>query len=230
MNKIIKSREAPARLRPPVARAFGLVLAGAALLAGPALAQDAPAPAPRTGFYGGVSLNERSQHGLDFSSVSSAWIKFGSATLDDSSGPSALLYGGYRFTPRVSVEAAFARNDGLALMVDGPGMGLNLGNATESAQRRWNADVYTAYNLWPAVAVYGRLGYRQSEALLLYPGQASAVRPLEGVNVGVGLRYDMSPSLGLKLEYARFGRAAFDSFTGAFPESDQVQFGVQYRF
>ena len=40
----------------------------------------------------------------------------------------------------------------------------------------------------------------------------------------------MSPSLGLKLEYARFGRLGLDTFSGAFPESDQVQIGVQFRF
>ena len=50
-----------------------------------------------------------------------------------------------------------------------------------------------------------------------------------GVNVGVGLRYDMNSALGLRVEYARFGRFAGEVGTGL-PESDQVSFGVQLRF
>jgi hypothetical protein len=39
----------------------------------------------------------------------------------------------------------------------------------------------------------------------------------------------MSPALGLRLEYARFGRLPGD-FTGVLPENDQLQFGLQFRF
>ena len=49
------------------------------------------------------------------------------------------------------------------------------------------------------------------------------------MNVGVGLRYDMNPSLGLRVEYARFGRFAGE-LTSSLPETDQVTFGVQLRF
>ena len=55
-------------------------------------------------------------------------------------------------------------------------------------------------------------------------------RMRDGVNYGVGLRYDVTPALGLRLEYARFGRFAGESLSGFFPESDQVQFGMQFRF
>jgi hypothetical protein len=51
-----------------------------------------------------------------------------------------------------------------------------------------------------------------------------------GVNYGVGVRYDVSPALGLRLEYARFPRFAGESITGPLPESDQVQLGMQLRF
>ena len=52
----------------------------------------------------------------------------------------------------------------------------------------------------------------------------------DGVNYGVGLRYDVTRALGLRLEYARFGRFAGENIGGFFPESDQVQFGMQFRF
>ena len=49
------------------------------------------------------------------------------------------------------------------------------------------------------------------------------------MNVGVGLRYDMNSALGLRVEYARFGRFAGEIGTGL-PDTDQVSFGVQLRF
>jgi len=50
------------------------------------------------------------------------------------------------------------------------------------------------------------------------------------VNYGLGLRYDFSPALGLRLEYARFTRFAGESLSGFLPDSDQVQLGLQFRF
>lgn len=212
-----------------------LSLALAALLgAGGAGAQDRLAMPDQDGFYGGVSLRDRgvTRAGVDLSAVASAWAKYTSVLADDTGAQEALLYGGYRFANDVSVEAAFARSDSLALPLSRPGMGLALNTPGDAASRRWNADVYTSYNFGPAFALYGRVGYKQSDALpayLLLTSTAGApVR--QGVNYGVGLRYDMTPSLGLKLEYARFGRFVVDTFSGPFPESDQVQFGVQYRF
>ena len=61
---------------------------------------------------------------------------------------------------------------------------------------------------------------------------ASGVDPRrgrDGVNYGLGLRYDLSTDLGLRLEYARFGRPGLD-WSSALPESDHVTFGVQFRF
>jgi len=49
------------------------------------------------------------------------------------------------------------------------------------------------------------------------------------VNYGVGVRYDMNSDLGLRLEYARFGRFGLE-LGSTLPESDHVTFGVQYRF
>jgi hypothetical protein len=201
------------------------------LVAGAAGAQVAH-PGTPAGFYGGVVLRDTTATptGIDFASVSSAWIKYGAALTDDG-GSRALLFGGYRFGPRVAVEAALARSDSMQLSPGRPGMGLALDAPFDIPAQRVRADVYTSYTFAPAFALYGRLGYQQQDALPAYLSLAQGGLPThQGVNVGVGLRYDVSPAFGLKLEYARFGRAAFDTWSGTFPESDQVQFGVQYRF
>jgi opacity protein-like surface antigen len=98
----------------------------------------------------------------------------------------------------------------------------------------WNADVYTSWSFLGSFSLYGRLGYAQGEALpgyaiaALSPGDARA--PRDGVNYGVGVRYDITGALGLRLEYARFPRFAGETVTGPLPDSDQVQFGMQFRF
>ena len=52
----------------------------------------------------------------------------------------------------------------------------------------------------------------------------------DGMNYGLGLRYDVNRALGVNLEYTRFGRFAFDSFNSTLPDSDQLRLGVQLRF
>lgn len=209
------------------------VAVGAIVGAADVTAQDRmPAPSS-SGFYGGVSMLDRgnANPGVDFSSVASAWLKYGSAVADDN-GAHALVYGGYRFANDVAIEASLTRSDMMALPTTRPGMGLALASPADPQSRRWNADVYSSYNVGPAFALFGRVGYKQTESLPAYLLLASngGVPARQGVNYGVGLRYDMTPTLGLKLEFARFGRFAAEAFSGAPAESDQVQIGFQYRF
>jgi len=113
----------------------------------------------------------------------------------------------------------------------GPGLGLNLG---EFAARSWNADVYTSWEVIRRLSLYGRLGYAQSDPRPFFSGaslvQGDPRRQREGVNYGVGLRYDVTHSLGLRAEYARFGRFVGETIGSGMPDSDQVSIGVQYRF
>jgi len=194
------------------------------------------------GFYGGVSMrdNGADASGLNLAAQSSRqaliWNRFGTPTPEESAQRS-LVYGGYRWKNDVAVEAAFNSLDKYSLrpassaLSVGPGVGLNLGDVTS---RAWNADVYTSWEFLRSLSLYGRLGYAQSEARLLFAG-ASLVpgdprRQRDGVNYGVGLRYDVTHSLGLRVEYARFGRFAGEMIGSSIPESDQVSIGVQYRF
>lgn len=219
--------------------AFVIVAAGLLSLSASARAQDlgvGGANLVLPGFYGGVSLREqgRAGTGLDFGGTSSPWAKFALPGSDDATG-GALMYGGYRFGTDIAVEAALGQSAAYALGLGGGNAnGLSFGSApgiSVTAPRSWNLDVYTSYNFGNAFALYGRMGYLQQDVLPVYLGAAgSGVRGPDGFNYGVGVRYDMSPALGLKLEYARFGRPGFDSFSGPAPDSDQVRLGVQYRF
>ncbi len=55
-------------------------------------------------------------------------------------------------------------------------------------------------------------------------------RVRDGMNYGLGLRYDLKSNLGLRLEYARFAGFGIDTGSSIIPESDQVSLGVQFRF
>lgn len=210
-----------------------------------AFASTAFADAPKTpvaglaGFYGGVSLRDAGteSQGLDVGQVASTWGRFASPVSDDSARR-ALVFGGYRFPNDIAVEGSITSAESYTLRpFDASmrrGVGLSLANGADLATHAWNADVYTSWSLRGRFSLYGRLGYAQSDAV---PAYALAAMPMgdprrlrEGVNYGVGLRYDVTPALGLRFEYARFPRFAGEAAPGPLPDSDQVQFGVQLRF
>lgn len=212
-------------------------------IAGTALAADPPAvPGGVSGFYGGISLRAsgRDGEGLSFGHLvaapSAAWGRFALPTADDT-GARTLAYGGYRWANDVAVEAALATLDRYSLQPAPSGarrgVGLALAPETDPAGKTWNVDVYTSWEFRKSLSLYGRLGYAQTESQPAYvPGFVGDVarRNRDGVNYGLGLRYDMTPALGLRLEYARFGRLPGELVNGVMPENDQVQLGVQFRF
>jgi opacity protein-like surface antigen len=192
----------------------------------------------QNGFYGGVSMRENGAEatGLMLGDVRLAWNRFTAPIADDSSQRS-LLFGGYRWRNDIAFEAAvnttdkYALRPGMQAPLVGPGPGLAL---TDAGTRSWNADVYTSWEVIRSLSLYGRLGYAQSDARQFFSG-ASLVpgdprRPRDGMNYGLGLRYDVTHSLGLRVEYARFGRFAGEGVGSGLPDSDQVSVGVQFRF
>jgi opacity protein-like surface antigen len=211
-----------------------LGIAGALLTAG-----FAATSAAQNGFYGGVSMRDRAteSNGLMLGDQPLAWNRF-SAPVTEDADQRSLIFGGYRWKNNLAVEAAFnsATSDKYALrpagtgLSLGPGVGLNLGDVSV---RTWNADVYTSWEMIHSLSLYGRFGYAQSDLRPFFAGasliQGDPRRQRDGMNYGVGLRYDVTHSLGLRVEYARFGRFAGETISGL-PDSDQVSIGVQYRF
>ncbi len=207
-----------------------------------ARASEGTDPAPTNGFYGGVSVRDTTAEGIGVHlgpAAASTLSRYPVASFDDTTSPRALVFGGYRWQNDLAVEASFSSQDKYALrpLASGPvrrGVGLTFGSSAGDVQsRNWNLDLVTSWTVYKAVALYGRLGYAQSEVPPM-PGIApltiSAARGLrDGMNYGVGVRYDMNSSLGLRVEYARFGRFAGELGT-SLPETDQVTFGLQLRF
>lgn len=198
------------------------------------------------GFYGGVSVRDPATGGggMGFAAPANVWNRYVAPAGDDS-GSRTLVFGGYRWRNEVAVEAAFSSVDQYALRPADPAtgrraVGLSLVSGTggigEAQSRSWNLDLFTSWTFYKAFALYGRLGYAQSDTTPVIatgsPVGIDRLRLRDGMNYGVGLRYDMNAALGLRLEYGRFGRLGrFAGDSGSvLPDSDQVSFGVQFRF
>jgi opacity protein-like surface antigen len=216
-----------------------LCLAGAAMSPVAVAQVQPPRAATPDGFYGGIALRNAGAEsaGIDLGHLASTWGRFASPIADDTARR-ALVFGGYRFSNDVAVEGSFSSAQSYSLRpfdaATPRGVGLSLVGAPDVAARTWNADVYTSYSMRKSLSLYGRLGYAQSDSPPAYaiaalaPGDPRRLR--DGVNYGVGVRYDVTPALGLRLEYARFPRFAGEAVTGPLPDSDQVQIGMQLRF
>lgn len=212
-----------------------LALAVAPLVA----AQGQPAQsAAAGGFYGGVALRNAGIEaaGIKLGHLPSTWGRFASPVSDDMASR-ALVFGGYRWANEIALEGSFSTDRYVLRPSDAAaprGIGLALGSSPTQSPNTWNADVYTSWSFLKRFALYGRLGYAQGEAVPAYalaalpPSESRQLR--DGMNYGLGVRYDVSPALGLRLEYARFSRFAGEAVTGPLPESDQLQLGMQFRF
>ncbi len=209
-----------------------------ALFAAPLVfADEQPAKA---GFYGGVALRDAGAEaaGVNFGQLASTWGRYVSPVTDDANSQRSLVFGGYRWANDLAVEGSLSSAASYALRpFDAStrrGVGLSLTGSPDVATHTWNANVFTSWSFRNRFSLYGRLGYAQSESVPAYalaslpPSDPRRLR--DGVNYGVGVRYDITPALGLRLEYARFPRFAGESVTGPLPDSDQVQFGMQFRF
>ena len=215
-------------------------------LAVPAWAQPAPDTAMSAGFYGGVAMREPGADsvGLSAGPVIAQWTQLAVPPADDTS-TRMLVFGGYRWRNDVSLEAAFSSADKYSLRPNGGvtaqgGVRFGAGNAnfglTDVQSRAWNVDVYTSWAFYKQFALYGRLGYAQADVTPLFGsaatgGNTADTRRLrDGMNYGLGLRYGINSNLGLRLEYSRFARFGIDTGSATLPESDQVRFGMQFRF
>jgi len=196
-----------------------------------------------SGFYAGISLRQNASDtaGLAIGKTGLAWNRMAPIVADDTASR-ALVFGGYRWSNDIAVEAAMSSADRYALRPLGgaqlgQGVGLKFGPAgsgtSDVASRSVNVDVFTSWTVYKTFALYGRMGYAQSDTAQAFGASTSTVldprRNRDGLNYGLGVRYDLNPGLGLRLEYGRFGRLSGEVGNGL-PESDQVSFGLQLRF
>lgn len=85
------------------------------------------------------------------------------------------------------------------------------------------------HSTWGHATLYGRLGaWRSDASVSLLPGE-TASRPGAGVRYGLGLKYDVTRSVGLQAEMERF--SPLDRWgPRESADTDQFKLGVRWRF
>lgn len=210
---------------PPIARLAACVAAAVLFAAGPAMAQD------DTGYFSGVRLNAST------SGASTAWsfappgLKLGQALEYTRAGDRAsTAFGGYQFSGGFAVGAAV--NTDRPSSPQGSGVGLKFDGL------RWGetrpavvVDVVSAFNWRNSLSVFGKVGVGRSDGRTSPEWVSPAASALDrtAISYGVGVRYDFTSSLGLKLELTRGTRFGVDRLrTDVDP--DAVNFGIRWTF
>jgi opacity protein-like surface antigen len=225
-------------LRPVRSRSVAAALAGLTLT-GLTSAQD-------SGYFSGLRLNAPLSVNSDFAPRQGAWsfaapgLKLGQAlefSPSDSTAalPTTTAFGGYRFGSGLSLGAAFsAAGNSIASpsvtsdTVRGVGIRFDGARWGEVRNRSVNLDVVSAFSYGTALSLYGKLGVTRGDARA--PDVFGAVASERtALSYGVGVRYDFTSSLGLKLELSRGTRFGFDRMRTE-SDPDSINFGVRWSF
>ena len=138
---------------------------------------------------------------------------------------------GYQFNSGLALGAAI-NTDPVSSLVGASGIGLKFDRARSAETRpNLNLDVVSAFNWRSSLSVFGKVGVGRGDNRLApewsSPTQAALDRT--AISYGVGVRYDFTSSLGLKLELTRGTRFGMDRLrTDVDP--DAVNVGIRWTF
>jgi OOP family OmpA-OmpF porin len=189
-----------------------LVMAAASCASATALAQDGRA-------YLGFALGQ-SQADLDCTGTTSC----------EDSDTAWKVFGGYAFNRHFALEAGYANLGEASASV--PAFG---GIPAADVAIETTAFELVGVGLLPLAerfSVYGKLGlYRaDTEVRVSFAGLGSVSRSDDNTDLtfGLGLRYDVTPSLGVRAEWQRYSDVSADAFGES--DLDLVSIGVLWRF
>ena len=140
-------------------------------------------------------------------------------------------FSGYQFTSGLALGAAI-NTERPSSLLDASGIGLKFDGARWAETRaNVNVDVVSAFNWRSSLSVFGKVGVGRGDNRLT-PDWSSPTQPAldrTAISYGVGLRYDFTSSLGLKLELTRGTRFGMDRLrTDVDP--DAVNVGIRWTF
>jgi opacity protein-like surface antigen len=143
-------------------------------------------------------------------------------------------FSGYQFRNGFALGAAVntERASRLSDLAGAGGVGLKFDGMRWSEPRpSVNVDVVSAFNWRNAFSVFGKVGVGRtdSRATPEWASPVLAAQDRTALSYGVGMRYDFTQSLGLKLELTRGTRFGWDRLrTDVDP--DAVNFGIRWSF
>jgi OOP family OmpA-OmpF porin len=202
------------------------LLALTALTSPLALAQDG-------GWYAGGAIG-RAAATIDDARIASGLLGSGLSTtsiVDRDRDTGYKVYGGYQFNPYLGVEGGYydLGNYGFTATTSPAGT-LN----GDIKLRGLNLDLVGTLPLAAGFSVFGRVGAAYTQARDHFSGTGNVVvtNPNPSVRdtnlkLGLGLQYDFTPALGMRLEAERY---RVNDAVGNIGHVDMVSLGLIYRF
>lgn len=204
-----------------------LGLAAFALIAGPIAAAD------DAGWYGGINIG-RSRATTDEARITGKLLGRGIATnsiTDDDGDSGHTLFGGYRFNRNFALEGGYFDLGKIGLTGTTVPAGTLTGNIKHKGL---NLDAVGILPVTGKLYAFGRVGLNFAEARDSFAG-TGAVNLLDpnpgkrdtNYKFGLGLQYNFTPSLGMRLEAERYRT---NEAIGSKGDIGSLWFGMVYRF
>jgi opacity protein-like surface antigen len=175
--------------------------------------------------------------GVRFGASEKAWsftapgLKLGQALEFSRAGElSNTAFSGYQFTNGFALGAAV--NTERAGATNASSVGLKFDGMRWSEPRpSVNVDVVSAFNWRNTFSVFGKVGVGRTDnrATPEWSSSILSAQDRTALSYGLGMRYDFTQSLGLKLEVTRGTRFGFDRLRTDI-DPDAVNFGIRWSF
>jgi OOP family OmpA-OmpF porin len=186
-------------------------------------------------YYGGLNLGQ-SKAGLNGGGISSQFLDLGFATPQVSLSDQKTSYGlrlGYQFTPHFAVEGNYADLGKSSYNANVTPSGTL---STEPRARGYGFDLVGTLPIFDKFSLLGRVGVRRTKTDGGFAGtgsvdtfNTSASQTTNAGRFGLGVQYDLSKNIGLRLEMERFRKLGSNALGSVF-DADNYSVGVLFQF
>ena len=196
-------------------------------VAGALLFAATAAGAQEGGYFSGVRFGAREKAW----SFTAPGLKLGQALEFSRAGElSNTAFSGYQFSSGFALGAAVNTERTSSLISSSVGLKFD-GVRWSEPRSNVNLDVVSAFNWSNAFSVFGKVGVGRTDNRVTpeWASSTLAAQDRTALSYGVGMRYDFTQSLGLKLEVTRGTRFGFDRLRTDI-DPDAVNLGIRWSF
>lgn len=199
----------------------------APLVAGALLFAATAVSAQEGGYFSGVRFGA-SEKAWSFTAPG---LKLGQALEFSRAGElSDTAFSGYQFSSGFALGAAVSTERTSSLISSSVGLKFD-GMRWSEPRSSVNVDVVSAFNWRNTFSVFGKVGVGRTDNRVTPEWASSTLSAQDrtALSYGVGMRYDFTQSLGLKLEVTRGTRFGFDRLRTDI-DPDAVNLGIRWSF